>query len=830
MPEPSEAFSDLFGSTSSRKVMLVKIRTLFEPESWGVIEYFPEESGVFSTHNHIGPAYRFEGDVLTEVAAFYHPLVKSVSFVNALVSGSAMRGRTEPDTATITILNNAEVAALSSIERDTIATIELTSPVLLPSDALEVFSGVVDQISPSRDGRTVTASLRSFDSKLDVPANSATWQGFGPAVEFESTTSTIEVEHDDSFNIDGAFTLEIVVRLGHWDPNPGGLGVVVNREGTSGAFDVTYDFDNERFTLSVFDDIGSIAQVFYSVGSEAENAVARQWMVLSLQYDESEIRVYRDGTLVETKALPEGWSGHLPSTSAPLHFGTDGNELSFRGALAEARLWSVIRTPDEMAEWSRKPIVEGSSESLVFLFRFNEGLGAATWDDERAFKGGLSSVTWTPSYTGDPELSGKRRPTSWGWVWHRDAIMIDSGARIYAAHSADGACVLLRVFEGAAARIPSYSVSVGAATHDAARKRITITGSATFPRFAKFIPGQLVTIASGLNAGDVTVTKVDEIEGLWMEVEESISGGTQATAVNFSTKSGTAEWSDAGGLEAFGMFEMNADAQKPVTCRILGQRHSTLGATVPGLMVAVAEAAIPNLIDAHFGAGFSSIASAEPHLAGWATGDEAESVSTIWSKLSSSIGALYGAFGQTFLLWMFEAPAAFDPETTPTDPNVLLLTQDEIIRLEWLRTAPPVEVARVLYRHNFRKMSREEIVLGVLEDNTAGGREHLQFVLGDGLSIEAGTRTSAAAYEDELSSLVIDADAALLIARRNLAAYGVSREVFGVTVKTQPYTVDWRTCSVGLIRPDWDSLISGKLFRILRRECSRKSVRLEVWG
>ncbi len=831
-----EALRQMATSVRSDKVAVVEFRTAAGLHSGFDAQEAPAKHS-FSSHSLVLPRIADDaggGGALFEMG-FVRPLLSGLTIRNALVQGSVLRGRTEPDTATAVLLNNGELDGLGDeVQAGTRAVVGIGTRRSDEFEKLEVFSGQVDQISMSRDGRSVVASLRSADSLLDLSLNWQTWQGFGTALSLSGDRHG-SMPYADWMDAE-QFTVEFLISLGY-DPSGAGKTLILSR--TNGTFEIGYDRDTHKYTFYVHDTVGnSCGGMFGPIYPPSTAFVVKHgWDRFSVSWNGSalELRVNGGDDVVASWQKPAGF-GVLRSGSGALRIGA-GEVGDWRGdsssaqacvcRLTDIRLWGRARTAEEIREWALRPLSDESDEDLLLYLKTNESEGNKLFDDVRdrgaCVLGG--SDYWTTTFTGDPELAGRRMPTSWGWVWNRGAVLVDRAERLYAAHSNWGVRRILKVMEGGAGLARDVAILVGSTKHDAERRRITAHAEIDWPGFAYFVRGQEITISSGLNAGNWTVRDVDEIEGRWIEVEEEIDGGSELQIRQYATKSGTAAWEAGNAIEEYGMFRLLAAPSKEITCRVVGEEHEEMGSSVPGLMLKMAGFAVPEVL----GDGWGEVHTARPWVAGYATGEEEESIGLAWSRLASSIGAMFGTKGRVYDIWLFKEPPGNNLDNLP-ERETLVLTEEEILSIEWLSEVKPIGRAVVRYRPNFRVLADGDLVGALAEDMSPVGRRVRNEITSPSLSEMAEAGTGEREEEDILVSYLRDREAALRVARMNLRLYGRPREAFRVGVKLQPYLYDWRRCAVVLRHRKWASLHDGKGFRILSREGDRTRVTMEVWG
>lgn len=88
--------------------------------------------------------------------------------------------------------------------------------------------------------------------------------------------------------------------------------------------------------------------------------------------------IYIDGELKASRAKSDGPKIALTG----LRIGGDGKQYYHRGCIESLRIWSVVRTPEEIKRGMGSDVI-GDEDGLVSAFGFNQGLGDANnnwWD------------------------------------------------------------------------------------------------------------------------------------------------------------------------------------------------------------------------------------------------------------------------------------------------------------------------------------------------------------------------------------------------------------------------------------------------------------------
>lgn len=140
--------------------------------------------------------------------------------------------------------------------------------------------------------------------------------------------------------------------------------------------------------------VGSWNGVDHSVSSPMPAEDVGQWVHLAGVYDGAAWRLYRNGQEVASNTDP---TGVLP-VNAPWAIGArgGGSERFFHGDLAEVRLWSVARKPEQLREdMHRAP--KSDEPGLVGYWPLSEGRGTLAKDFSRSEAHGvLREATWSP--------------------------------------------------------------------------------------------------------------------------------------------------------------------------------------------------------------------------------------------------------------------------------------------------------------------------------------------------------------------------------------------------------------------------------------------------
>ncbi len=167
---------------------------------------------------------------------------------------------------------------------------------------------------------------------------------FGKALEFDGTTSQVEIPTDDELNIKGAVTVEAWVKPSKYND----LSAVVQKWG---------DGTNRRQYLLCF--VGPKVRMYISgagntwPSSESKTSVnTGEWTHIAGTYDSKAIKVYINGVMENSVANAEGlFTSDVPAWLGG--YGPDadfGSNRHFPGVIDEARYWSGALDDNEVKD------------------------------------------------------------------------------------------------------------------------------------------------------------------------------------------------------------------------------------------------------------------------------------------------------------------------------------------------------------------------------------------------------------------------------------------------------------------------------------------------
>jgi hypothetical protein len=151
----------------------------------------------------------------------------------------------------------------------------------------------------------------------------------------------------------------------------------------------------------------------------------------------------------------------------------------------------------------------------------------------------------------------------------------------------------------------------------------------------------------------------------------------------------------------------------------------------------------------------------------------------------------------------------------------------EILEIEALPTELPVWRQRVGYERNWTVQASDSLAGAVTEARKAFLAEEVRLAVAADETVK--TKFLLASDPEPLTTVLADQAAAQSEATRLLALYGQRREMYRVTVKTQPYLLEL----ADQVAVDYNRFgLSSRLFRVvgLEERADVNRVTMELWG
>lgn len=213
------------------------------------------------------------------------------------------------------------------------------------------------------------------------------------SLEFNGTNSRVKCNNDSIINLTGCFTMEAWIK-------PASYG----ESGTGRIFDKTmislYVYasgplvpEDSCVVLTMAHTNGTVSVVCTPGGSVKMNT----WQHIAFTYNDTlnDVHLFLDGTdqpLVMVTP-PEGKLVNNESREIILGNNRNNNQ-GFHGCIDELRLWTTIRTPEELARWMPLNLPQEQT-CLSGYWKMNEGIGDTTDDHSGCgHQGLLNGAKW----------------------------------------------------------------------------------------------------------------------------------------------------------------------------------------------------------------------------------------------------------------------------------------------------------------------------------------------------------------------------------------------------------------------------------------------------
>ncbi len=223
-----------------------------------------------------------------------------------------------------------------------------------------------------------------FDAKMNITRENKNYDTTGrvyifdgeSALDFNNRNGYAEIQASPPINLFNRLTIEAWIKA-----RSGGrsyFGRIADK--TNFMFYIAGD-RSLRFTFT--NDSDKVSNVF----TDKFKFNFKDWQHVAVTYDgDSIVKFYVNGiqivdTIFKTQNLPKGLI--KDNSTFPLLFGNNTyNSSPFDGTIDEIRMWSVVRTQQELIQ-NMNTVLNGNEVGLAGYWRFQEGNGATTKDETK---------------------------------------------------------------------------------------------------------------------------------------------------------------------------------------------------------------------------------------------------------------------------------------------------------------------------------------------------------------------------------------------------------------------------------------------------------------
>jgi len=188
----------------------------------------------------------------------------------------------------------------------------------------------------------------------------------GNVLDFDGINDYVDIPYNYSLSI-STISIQFWVRV---NTNNGKVQAIITSGGTTGGYNGFEIAANPNGRWYIY--VGTGGSNFISI--EGPAITYGVWTNLAATYDQSAVRLYVNGTLVNTVAV----SGITPNPSPlPIRIGAANTEGAanafFGGQVDELGFWNKVLTPAQISSNMNNPLT-GSETSLLAYYNFNEGV------------------------------------------------------------------------------------------------------------------------------------------------------------------------------------------------------------------------------------------------------------------------------------------------------------------------------------------------------------------------------------------------------------------------------------------------------------------------
>lgn len=237
-------------------------------------------------------------------------------------------------------------------------------------------------------------NLRFYQGPIASPAGSCFY--------FDGVDDYVQVGNRPALVMNNRFTIEAWIFPVGAGSGVGGVGgIIINKEG---------EYEIARFSDGSIQYALANANPGWNWINTGYVAPLFQWTHLALVYDNGQIRLYANGTLVHTRN-GSGSIGDVDPAQNDFRIGGRQNAAAnqyFHGLIDEVRVWNRVRTVKEI-DRNRTAMLIGSEPGLAGYWRMDNGRGNTVSDSSsNGSNGSRLGALWMSSHAPIGKIYAKR--------------------------------------------------------------------------------------------------------------------------------------------------------------------------------------------------------------------------------------------------------------------------------------------------------------------------------------------------------------------------------------------------------------------------------------
>ncbi|SLM27878.1 exported hypothetical protein [Desulfamplus magnetovallimortis] len=235
------------------------------------------------------------------------------------------------------------------------------------------------------------STTNSYTGTLATSPNNPTWiEGSSYGLSFDGTGDYVDCGNDSSLQLSGNITVEAWIKLSVL----GQYQYLVSKYyhgAANGGYELLITNTNVPWFIIGNNDSS------WNAAASTEALEANRWYHLAATYDGSTIKIYVDGVLKASQSQ----TGIVDSGTS-LTIGSRAGSGFFSGAMDEVRVWSVVRSQNEIQDYMERTLA-GNETGLVAYYKMNTGSGTTLTNNSINTSGLnngtlLDNTTWIETY------------------------------------------------------------------------------------------------------------------------------------------------------------------------------------------------------------------------------------------------------------------------------------------------------------------------------------------------------------------------------------------------------------------------------------------------
>lgn len=288
-----------------------------------------------------------------------------------------------------------------------------------------IFTGSVEEVT--QDYELIRLRLRGYEARIQTPIQSRLYWGTGPCLQYDGTGDFVDYGNILNQGTAGNFMIEVLAA----STVTGTEKTAVSDSAGGVVRGYRLYFDSTNHLVGEICDGTTTAAASVAGVAYLDGALRR--FSMDVNRSTAIVTVYVDGVSVATASC--AGLGTI-STASSLRVGAlNGGTSSWSGKIDDFRYWGRNRTATEILLDMHRELTSTEAAGTEIYTKFNEQSGTTAADaSPNARTGTITGATWSNSYEGTSDLTGKPKPLAYGAPPEVRPVLLDSLNLVYQLH------------------------------------------------------------------------------------------------------------------------------------------------------------------------------------------------------------------------------------------------------------------------------------------------------------------------------------------------------------------------------------------------------------